>query len=143
MERALRPQDPWSGHIALPGGRREPSDMDRLATCLRETREETGVSLLREDLLGELDEISPRTPTYPRLSVRPFVFGMAARPALCTGPEAADLFWVELAGLPVTRGEETFQIAGRPARLPAFRVGSRVVWGITYRILGSLLDLLD
>jgi len=117
--------------------------MDRLATCLRETREETGVSLLREDLLGELDEISPRTPTYPRLSVRPFVFGMAARPALCTGPEAADLFWVELAGLPVTRGEETFQIAGRPARLPAFRVGSRVVWGITYRILGSLLDLLD
>ena len=30
------PRDPWSGHIAFPGGRREPSDRDLLDTAVRD-----------------------------------------------------------------------------------------------------------
>ena len=45
LKRRPHPQDPWSGHYAFPGGRRDPEDEDLLATCLRETREECGISL--------------------------------------------------------------------------------------------------
>jgi 8-oxo-dGTP pyrophosphatase MutT (NUDIX family) len=143
MERSKNPHDPWSGHVSLPGGRWEAEDPDRLATSIRETREETGVRLRPQDLLGELDDLSPRTSTYPELVVRPFVFGLRRKPALHPGPEAAECFWARLAGLPGAAREETFFIAGKPRRLPAFRIGARAVWGITYRILTSLLEMLD
>jgi 8-oxo-dGTP pyrophosphatase MutT (NUDIX family) len=142
MERAKNPNDPWSGHVSLPGGRWEAEDPDRLSTSIRETREETGVLLRPQDLIGELDDLSPRTPTYPELVVRPFVFGLSRKPALAPGPEAAECFWVRLASLPASIREETFFIAGKPRQLPAFRIGGRTVWGITYRILASLLELL-
>ena len=45
LRRASNPQDPWSGHFALPGGRKEPGDRDLLETCIRETWEECGVKL--------------------------------------------------------------------------------------------------
>ena len=36
IKRAEHPLDPWSGHIGLPGGRRETDDLDVLATARRE-----------------------------------------------------------------------------------------------------------
>ena len=45
IRRAERAGDPWSGHMALPGGRYEPKDPDLLGTALRETVEEVGVAL--------------------------------------------------------------------------------------------------
>jgi 8-oxo-dGTP pyrophosphatase MutT (NUDIX family) len=141
MERIKHPKDPWSGHVSLPGGRWQSGDRDRLGTSIRETEEETGVRLRPEDLLGELDDLSPRTPTYPELVVRPFVFGLSRRPALHPGPEAKACFWARLDSLPGAVCEETFTIADKPCRLPAFRIGARTVWGITYRILTSLLGL--
>ena len=45
IKRTSRTRDPWSGDIALPGGRRDPEDIDDLATAIRETREEVGLDL--------------------------------------------------------------------------------------------------
>jgi len=142
IERARRAQDPWSGQVALPGGRCEPADADRLATSIRETAEETGVTLRPEDLIGELDDLRPRTATYPDLSVRPFVFTLPGEPATAPSPEAAECFWVGLKDLRGSACTAAFKIAGKPRFLPAFRVDSRIVWGLTYRILTSLLEIL-
>src|SRR5829696_10398579 len=43
-----------AGEISFPGGRREPQDADLLATALRETHEEIGLSPDRVELLGAL-----------------------------------------------------------------------------------------
>ncbi|MDH4045507.1 MAG: NUDIX domain-containing protein, partial [Gemmatimonadota bacterium] len=48
IRRAERVDDPWSGHIGLPGGRTSPSDADLLVTAMRETTEEVGVRLERQ-----------------------------------------------------------------------------------------------
>jgi len=143
IERAQALEDPWSGQVALPGGRSEVADVDRLATAIREAQEETGILLRREDFIGELDDLSPRTATYPELAVRPFVFGLMAKPATMPGPEAADCFWLELTAPRPAVCEAAFRIAGEDRVLPAFKAGPRTVWGITYRILTSCLGLLE
>src|SRR5258706_10322856 len=74
IKRAEAERDPWSGHIACPGGRMDPGDRDLEQTAIRETWEETGIELSRDGVvLGTLDDISPRTPSLPPLIIRPFV----------------------------------------------------------------------
>lgn len=45
IQRAPRAGDPWSAHLALPGGRRDEDDVDDIATARRETLEEIGINL--------------------------------------------------------------------------------------------------
>ena len=60
IERAQVLGDPWSGHIAFPGGRCEPGDQLPLDTAVRETEEEIGVDLSAGQLLGRLDDLTGR-----------------------------------------------------------------------------------
>jgi 8-oxo-dGTP pyrophosphatase MutT (NUDIX family) len=72
VRRAERAGDPWSGQMALPGGRRAEGE-DLLFTALRETEEEVGLVVPPEALLGVLDDVAPLTPMLPPIAVRPFV----------------------------------------------------------------------
>lgn len=58
IKRAGRVGDRWSGHVAFPGGRRDPPDVDDRATAIRETREEVGLDLAHRHCLyvGNLPE---------------------------------------------------------------------------------------
>ena len=142
IRRAERAGDPWSGHMALPGGRREAGDDDLLATAMRETQEEVGFALLRSSLLGSLDDVVPRTPVLPPVAVRPFVFSLAARPPLVPNPEVAAVRWVHLDHLlhPETYHSVRLEIRGEHRDVPAFQIEDAIVWGMTERILSALLE---
>lgn len=144
IQRAERSGDPWSGQVALPGGRRDPADADLLATAIRETLEETGVDLARAERLGVLDDLYPRTPLLPPVVVRPFVFALAGLPSLTLSDEVTAAFWVPLSRLrePGARREVTLTIRGAERTFPAYAFGERVIWGMTERILTSFLELL-
>jgi 8-oxo-dGTP pyrophosphatase MutT (NUDIX family) len=144
IRRAERPGDPWSGHMALPGGRREPGDPDLLATAVRETREEVGMTLERSALLGTLDDVIPRTPVLPPIAVRPFVFSLPNRPALTPNREVAGVVWVPLEHLldPETYHTARIEVRGAPREMPAYRLEETIVWGMTERILTTLLTQL-
>jgi len=146
IRRAERAGDPWSGHIGLPGGRREEGDADLLATAIRETREEIGVELPPGARLGALDDVRPSTPTLPEIMIRPFVFGLEPRPAARTSDEVAESYWIPLESLHAARGVTKVTIRETLVEVPCFKAPGLpeglVVWGLTYRILGGLLPLL-
>lgn len=146
IKRSEREGDPWSGHIALPGGRHDPVDATLQDTALRETIEETGIDIARDGrVLGTLDELRPRTPALPSIIVTPFVAVVPADVAIATSDEVASAFWVPLAALadPTVAVESEVSARGATWRVPSYQLGVHVVWGMTERILRNLLTLMD
>ncbi len=143
IRRAEREGDPWSGHIGLPGGRRDPGDKTRLDTALRETFEEVHVKLPASALLGELDDLHPRTASLPSVCIRPFVFGLDARPAAKPSAEVAGCHWLPLEPLLAAEATAEVVIRGEAVPVPCLRpAADLVVWGLTYRILRGLSERL-
>ncbi len=145
IRRAERADDPWSGQIALPGGRYDAADRDLEATAIRETREETGVDLSSAERLGVLDDLYPRTPALPPVVVRPFVFALARRSALMPSDEVQRAFWLPLVRLsePGVRREVTLTLRGAVRVLPAYVVDDEMIWGMTERIVTPFVDLIS
>jgi 8-oxo-dGTP pyrophosphatase MutT (NUDIX family) len=143
IKRARREGDPWSGHMALPGGRRDPADLSLLHTAVRETREETGVDIGETGAhLGRLVEVRPYSIHLPRISITPHVFGAPAEtPAQVASAEVEAVHWVPLAVLRHSSrlGEVEIPLPEGSRRLPCLRVADDVVWGLTYRILDDFL----
>lgn len=145
IKRATFEGDPWSGHIALPGGRQEPFDASLAETAVREAREETAVDLARAGrLLGRLDDVEPRTPRLPPLVIAPFVFALDATAPLAPSAEVAEAFWVPVAALqdPAAEREIVLELTGGPLRVRSFQHAGHTIWGLTERILRQLLALL-
>lgn len=145
IKRAEHEGDPWSGHVACPGGREEVGDASLEATAIRETREETGIDLGRVGrIIGTLDDLSPRTPYLPPIVIRPFVAVAPATVVVTHSEEVADSFWVSLSVLrdPASWGTGTIQIRGTPRQERVFRHGQHQVWGLTERVLRQLVSLL-
>lgn len=145
IKRAEHEGDPWSGHMAFPGGRHEPDDEDLLHTAVRETLEELALDLRDGRVLGRLDDLAPRSPMLPPIIIRPFVAVVAPDVTFVPSEEVAATFWVPLAVLrhEDTRAEHVMTINGARARFPGFRVDEHIVWGLTERIVQQLLSLLD
>lgn len=140
IRRAERAGDPWSGHMALPGGRRSASDPDLLDTAIRETIEEVGIRLPPDRLLGALDDVAPRTPVLPPIAVRPFVFQLPSRPELVLNHEVAAAAWADLDTLvhPDSYRTVTLHLHGGERQVSAYNFHEAVVWGMTERILSGL-----
>jgi 8-oxo-dGTP pyrophosphatase MutT (NUDIX family) len=146
IKRSERADDPWSGQIALPGGRFDPTDATLQDTAIRETLEETGVDIGRDGLvLGMLDELRPRTPVLPPIIVTPFVAVVRSDVAIDhTSDEVALAFWVALTSLvdPSLTVESEVTARGNTWRVPSYLLGGHIVWGMTERILRNLTALL-
>jgi 8-oxo-dGTP pyrophosphatase MutT (NUDIX family) len=142
IRRAERLNDPWSGHIGLPGGRREPGDANLIETAIRETWEEVGLRLSGLRPVGLLDDVVPRAVALPPIAVRPFVFALPGLPTLAPGPEVASTHWVPLEQLrlPGTHAPTAIAVRGESLVVPAYVVGDLVVWGMTERILSCFFQ---
>lgn len=144
IKRAVVAGDPWSGHIAFPGGRHDATDVSLVHTAIRETREETAVDLdAAGHVLGRLDDLAPRSPTLPRIIIRPFVALVRPDTVVIANHEVSAHFWVPLDALrrPEAQAEHVLVHEGQRLRFPGVLVGGHVTWGLTERILRQLLDL--
>jgi 8-oxo-dGTP pyrophosphatase MutT (NUDIX family) len=146
IERASYAGDPWSGHVAFPGGRREPLDATLLDTALRETREEIGVDLATHGrVLGALERVNPMSPSLPPISIAPFVALLTRDATLALSDEVAEVFWMPLAALrhPEASSDVEVAVGGGRRTVRAFVHGRFTIWGLTERILRDLLARLS
>ncbi|HET9455470.1 MAG TPA: CoA pyrophosphatase [Gemmatimonadaceae bacterium] len=143
IKRAEMERDPWSGHVACPGGRSEPGDASLAHTATRETWEETGIDLSSVGrILGTLDDLSPRTPLLPPIVIRPFVAAVPSSVEIVQSTEVAAAFWVPLTALRerAAWGMSTITVRGMDREESTFRHGEYMVWGLTERVLRQLLE---
>jgi 8-oxo-dGTP pyrophosphatase MutT (NUDIX family) len=162
IERARHPEDPWSGHMAFPGGRVDPGDSHAQAAAERETLEEVGLSLADAELLGRIDDIEGRHAGRPlSLVISAHVYHCAAPGALTLNHEVESALWVPLerfvdpsfhveyptpyGGYPgILVGEPERSEGGEEARGRVEDEPPRyIVWGLTYRFLEIFLAVLD
>ena len=145
IKRAEYPADPWSGQVAFPGGREESDDPTLADTAIRETREETGIDLVRDaTMLGTLDDLRPQTARLPAVIVRPYVLLLNRFEPLVLSDEVALAFWVPLAAFkqaPMWRDTDVLA-RGVQLNIRGFHHEGHVIWGMTERILAQLLALL-
>jgi 8-oxo-dGTP pyrophosphatase MutT (NUDIX family) len=145
IRRAEFTGDPWSGHVALPGGRRDPCDTDLLATARREAEEEVGVPVQHESgIIGSLDELSPGSPLLPPIVIAPFV--LAVPPETVAQPDPREVqaaIWVPLDALRAgaAASEVPIDLPTGRTNFPCLVYEDYVVWGLTYRILQQFLFL--
>ncbi len=139
VRRSERQGDPWSGHMALPGGHAHVDDTDLLHTARRETLEEVGIDLRQAEPLGRLDDVSPMRSS--EVVVRPYVFWTGAPCVASLSDEVAEVLWVPLDALATGELKATREVEVRGARLrvPAYVLEERVVWGMTYHLLERFL----
>lgn len=139
IERARRTGDPWSGQIALPGGKMQHGDRNARDTAVRETREEVSIDLNGvADFLGYGEVTRTHTGT---MDVVPSVFALNRGVEIRPNEEVASFQWIDLEDLLAPGAKTSFQFGngGKVVRMPAYAVKGYVVWGLTYRILGNLL----
>jgi 8-oxo-dGTP pyrophosphatase MutT (NUDIX family) len=146
IKRAEYASDPWSGHVALPGGRQESADASLLQTVIRETREEIGVDIARQGaVLGTLDELGPSTPRLPPLTILPHVAVVERELPLSLSREVAEAFWVPLSALrdPAASREVDLDLVTGARRVRSLSYKEYVIWGLTERILRQFFQLVD
>jgi 8-oxo-dGTP pyrophosphatase MutT (NUDIX family) len=147
IKRAEIDGDPWSGHMALPGGRRDPQDPTLMETAIRETLEETGVELASRSVhLGRLSDVAPQGPSLPPMYITPHVFAVPGDSDAAPNPREVDeVLWVPLSTLasPQVRGEVTIRFEDESRDFPALKVEGRIVWGLTHRILTEFLEVVE
>lgn len=146
IKRAEHPRDPWSGHMAFPGGGREPQDPSVLDTAIRETKEEVDVDLDQAQLITPLTpQQAPNRSRRPPLVIHPFVFEVPE--STRTHPNAREVqetVWIPLSFFSDPSRRATLDVpwAGQVVRVPSYDFDGRTIWGLTLRMLDEMLRAL-
>jgi 8-oxo-dGTP pyrophosphatase MutT (NUDIX family) len=152
IRRAERAGDPWSGHVAFPGGRASPADASIEATAIRETKEEIGLDLEAAGarLIGRLPDQQPLR-RVTGLAITPVLFEVQGDPPLTPDArEVAATCWVPLSALDsgIHDGRMVYwwrPLLGIPLPFPfilsCWRYQGFTIWGLTYRMLSEMLRI--
>jgi 8-oxo-dGTP pyrophosphatase MutT (NUDIX family) len=139
IERARVTGDPWSGQVAFPGGKAQTGDLTLKDTAVREAMEEVGIDLAHDaEFLGYHQGLRTHNGL---LDVFPAAFSLERDVKTRPNEEVASFMWASLDVLASasSRGTANVRDGGQAREVPALRVGEYAVWGLTYRILSSLL----
>jgi 8-oxo-dGTP pyrophosphatase MutT (NUDIX family) len=122
------------GEISFPGGRFMKEDKDLLNTAIRETGEEIGIKLARDDILGCLSSVKTLTSNF---FIVPFVSILQniSQPIPLTD-EVEAILDLPLVSLLSTMSPDTEHVS--IDELYKFNYDSYLIWGATARILKQL-----
>lgn len=143
VKRSVVADDPWSGHMAFPGGRYIERDKDTLSTAAREAMEETGIDIRQCEILGTLHEV---VSTHLLVRVVPFIVLAPEKINIKLDySEIERCFWIPLSYFRDQKNIVPYGIIrfGVKAEVPSYKfLGDCVIWGMTFRIIQDLIERL-
>lgn len=141
IKRSENANDPFSGHMAFPGGKMKEGDGNKLETAYRETLEEVGIDLKNNGrVMGELDDIKPNNPKARHLIVTPFICKLINSLELRPNGEVSETIWIKLSNF--SDGKKT-EVKEKDNLITerVYKYKDYVIWGMTAKILYNLLTL--
>jgi 8-oxo-dGTP pyrophosphatase MutT (NUDIX family) len=143
LRRAKNKNDPWSGQWAFPGGKWEEGDADLIDTSIRETHEECGYLLSRDELFMTLPLASAGNYSGYPVVVAPFLWKLKEKKDLqIDTTEMEEARWQEIATLKDRNlHAHDLVIPDYPEHSFSYVMLDGVpLWGFTYRVLMDYLD---
>lgn len=144
IKRPDNERDPFSGHMAFPGGRMEPVDAGKDETAIRETIEEVGIDISKSGrIIGSLDDVIPNNPRARNYIVTPYLSLLNEEVPMTLDPrEVEKALWIPVPHLLDERNTET-RMRDRGGRMITdyvFNYDGHIIWGMTGRILHHFLS---
>ena len=124
-----------AGEISFPGGKFDATDSDLLETALRETSEEIGLHISRDQILGQLDPVKTLNSGF---LILPFVCILKEIPPLVSNSEVEKIFHIPLETLLDTMMKDSDPDHNLIDEMYTFEYQSQIVWGASARILQQI-----
>ena len=137
MKRAEVDDDPWSGDMAFPGGKKNLQDETLVDTAVREVLEETSIDLNEKTVVGFMQPVY--SSVRKSLAVQPVVYRFDNYPAVELNYELTKYIWAPLSE--IRQGKTNATVKGWEG--PVYMVQGETVWGLTFRMLEKILKLLE
>ena len=128
-----------AGEISFPGGKLDSSDSDLLETALRETREEIGLTISKEQVIGQLDPVVTLNSGF---LILPFISVVNKIPKLHANSEVEKIFHIPLESFLKTQARDPDPAHNLIQEMYTFEYQNQIVWGASARILKQIQDCL-
>ena len=127
------------GEIAFPGGKISDEDNDLLDTALRETKEETGITVEREKIIGQLE---PVTTLNSGFTILPFVCILDKIENLMPNSEVDEFLEIPLITFLETLANDSDPEHNSIQEMYTFTFEDHLIWGASARMLKQITTIL-
>ncbi len=128
-----------AGEVSFPGGKLDVDDSDLLQTALRETSEEIGLAITREQVIGQLEPVVTLNSGF---IILPFISIIDKIPALAANSEVEKIFHIPLEPFLKTMANDPDPSHNLIQEMYTFEYQNQIVWGASARILKQIQNLL-
>ena len=129
-----------AGEISFPGGKLDVNDSNLLETALRETSEEIGLTITREQVVGQLEPVVTLNSGF---LILPFVSVIDEIPKLEANSEVEKIFHIPLDSFLKTMAKDPDPTHNLIQEMYTFEYEHQIVWGASARILKQIQSCLQ
>jgi 8-oxo-dGTP pyrophosphatase MutT (NUDIX family) len=127
------------GEISFPGGKISKTDLDLLDTALRETKEETGLEISRNDIIGQLNQVKTLNSGF---TILPFICTIDGIGELIPNSEVEAFLRIPLFKLLETLENDLDPKHNCIQEMYTYTFEKNLIWGASARILKQITDRL-
>ena len=128
-----------AGEISFPGGKLDASDSDLLETALRETSEEIGLNITKDQIIGQLEPVVTLNSGF---LILPFISVIDEIPTLAANAEVEKIFHIPLESFLKTMAHDPDPSHNIIQEMYTFEYQNQTIWGASARILKQIQNIL-
>ena len=129
-----------AGEISFPGGTWKEDDYDLLETAIREAREEIGLEVSRQKIIGQL---KPVTTLNSGFTITPFISITSDIPKLTPNSEIENILHIPMFSLFKTMENDNDPTHKSIQEMYTFRYQNNLIWGASARMIKQIMSFFN